>query len=697
MILARCVVGISRTMHSFILFVLFPGLFAFADRWDSQGAAQAFQEARQKRTEIAQSNKPSPDQYLECARAYRKVYVKDPHYGRAGDAIYEEGLVYQEAGDRFSKLEYYRMAANRFQLLIKDYGGNQSCPDALKRLGTIYSTHLNNPTAAEEAYRALKTRYRYSPAAIERIRAEAVSPADRPVAAPVLPVDHQPVSSSAKEPQEPQSGSLSTVRSIRFWSTADYTRVIIDMDAEAKYEQSRLSNPDRVYFDILNSKLGDELLTHAIAVGDDILKEVRVAQHRSGTVRVVFDISDIGGVSVSNLHDPFRIVVDLSRKGVAAASLRRPDPVPVSRKPRIETKPQPPPPMAITEMQPSPPKEAPAKTAKIEQPPVPDNPEPKMQKPLSITELPATPAREVKPAKAPAADIAPASMANTAAVSKGEGKLADTGIKAPPAVKPEILPPPKAAEPTSRGDRTLTRMLGLKVGRIVIDPGHGGHDFGTIGPGGLPEKDLVLSLARSLRKMIQEKIGAEVILTRDDDTFISLEERTAIANQHKADLFISIHANSSRNHSISGVETYYLDFAKTDAEREIAARENATTVNNVRDLEDLIKKIAQADKSTESRELASIVQTKLYSGARQVFSSTRNRGVRSAPFIVLIGANMPSVLAEVAFISNPKDERLLNREAAKQCLVKALFTGIDGYMKTLGSDVVQIQSSSQGK
>jgi N-acetylmuramoyl-L-alanine amidase len=204
-------------------------------------------------------------------------------------------------------------------------------------------------------------------------------------------------------------------------------------------------------------------------------------------------------------------------------------------------------------------------------------------------------------------------------------------------------------------------------------------------------------MARSLRKMIQDKLGAEVILTRDDDTFIPLDERTAIANRHKADLFLSLHANSSRIHTISGVETYYLDFAKTDAEREIAARENATTISNVSDLQDLIKKIAKADKSAESRELASIVQRKLHSGARRVFRSTQNRGVRSAPFVVLIGANMPSVLAEVAFISNPRDERLLRKEATRQSLVKALFSGVEGYMKTLGSDVAQNRRSSQSK
>jgi N-acetylmuramoyl-L-alanine amidase len=289
----------------------------------------------------------------------------------------------------------------------------------------------------------------------------------------------------------------------------------------------------------------------------------------------------------------------------------------------------------------------------------------------------------------------PSTVPNAIAEKKGENKMSDSGIKPAPAIIPDIITAPKAAEPTSHGDRTLTRMLGLKIGRIVIDPGHGGHDLGTVGPGGLLEKNLVLSLARDLQRLIQEELGAEVVLTRNDDTFVSLEDRTAIANQHHADLFISIHANSSHNRSISGVETYYLDFAKTASEREVAARENASADNNVRDLENLIKKIAQADKSAESRELASLIQKTLYSGARKLLPSTQDRGVRKAPFIVLIGAKMPSVLAEVAFISNPKDERILNKEANQQLLARALFSGIESYMNTLGSDQVHNQIKSK--
>jgi len=258
---------------------------------------------------------------------------------------------------------------------------------------------------------------------------------------------------------------------------------------------------------------------------------------------------------------------------------------------------------------------------------------------------------------------------------------------------PDAASLPKMASPNSRGNRTLTRMLGLKIGRIVLDPGHGGHDTGSIGRNGLKEKDLVLQVALELQTLLEDKLGAEVVLTRKDDTFIALEERTAIANQSQADLFVSIHANSSHNRTVSGVETYYLNFAQTDEAREVAARENAATVRNIRDLQDLLKSIAQADKSSESRELASLIQRKLYGGTSQVFPTTRNRGVRSAPFVVLIGANMPSVLAEVGFLSNPRDEKLLKKDTNQQKLAQALFAGIEGYMKTLGINVARNNSN----
>jgi N-acetylmuramoyl-L-alanine amidase len=683
MIMAGCVAAIYRTMHRLILIFLLltPALSLFAAGWDTQAAANAFHQARQKRAEIAQTANPTLDQYLACARIYRSVHVNDPHYGRTGDAIYEEGLVYQEAADRFSKPEYFRKAADKFRLLVRDYEGNLNCPDAWKRLGALYSKYLNDEASAEDAYRRLRSNYGYSEKAIQKLRAAAVPTTARISSAP------EPASQTAKPTAaaalESSSIQPAAIQSIRFWSTADYTRVIVDLDSNAKYQTKRLSDPDRIYFDIANARLSPLLTSRSFAVQDELLKYVRIAQNRSDLVRVVLDISTTEGISISELQDPFRIVIDLRRKGATA-------PPPALTSPVISRRESQTPPAAVTEL-PSPAIRLPQKSEQAAPsqgkeigPAV--NPPPEPRQPLVVTEIIPPVPREVKPVPSPVLSD------SAAAAKKKEPAMTASTIKAPLTPKAGAIPIPQQSAPTSRGDRTLTRTLGLKVGRIVIDPGHGGHDHGSSGPGGLLEKDFVLGLARNLKDMIEEKIGAEVVLTRDDDTFIPLEERTSIANQHKADLFISIHANSSRFHSISGVETYYLDFARTDAEREIAARENAMADNNVRDLEDLIKKIAKADKSTESRELASFVQRKLFSGARQVLPQTRNRGVRRAPFIVLIGANMPSVLAEVAFISNPKDERLLKKESTKQSLVKALFAGIDGYMKTLGSDVVQTQT-----
>jgi N-acetylmuramoyl-L-alanine amidase len=736
--LIRCVACTSRTTVCVVvfLFLMLPAHSSSSRRWDSQAAEAAFKLAREKRAEISASAKPTLDQYLDCARTYRKVHAKDPHYGRTGDAIYEEGLIYLEAAEKFSNQEYYKTAAARFRLLVKEYGGNVNCPEALIRLGSIYAKQLDDQNAADEAYRSLRSQYRYSAEAIKRLRSESAPAAARTevVARPEKPELKKPPPQSEALPD-----TISTVHSLRFWSTNDYTRVLIDMDSDTKYIKERLYNPDRVYFDIANSRISPDL-NRDIKLTDGIVKQIRLAVNRDHVVRIVIDTAETGDFSVSEMHDPFRIVVDLRKKGAPPFS------APIQNGPRTLEAPASKPdqaPTAITEIKssatpenlpakpieiPRRPKDKPANSpsgetpsanaeAKPKPPSLADNPAPKPPKPpvpassdatgiptkkpadkpgdyvQSTTSAASPSASKSEPAPAITADRAP-NNAKTAA-RKTDPEIKSAGIKEPSPPKPDLIPLPKQAEPTSKGDRTLTRMLGLKVGRIVIDPGHGGHDHGSIGPGGLLEKDLVLSIAQSLRKMIEEKLGAEVFLTREDDTFIPLEERTAIANQHKADLFISIHANSSRIQSISGVETYYLDFAKSDAEREIAARENVTSDNNVRDLENLIKKIAQADKSSESRELASILQKKLYSGARQVIPASHNRGVRSAPFIVLIGANMPSVLAEVSFISNPRDEKMLKKETIRQTLVKSLFAGIDGYMKALGSDTVRNPTVSQ--
>jgi N-acetylmuramoyl-L-alanine amidase len=217
----------------------------------------------------------------------------------------------------------------------------------------------------------------------------------------------------------------------------------------------------------------------------------------------------------------------------------------------------------------------------------------------------------------------------------------------------------------------------------VIDPGHGGHDTGTIGPNGLEEKDLVLEVSRRLGKLLETRLGAEVVYTRKEDTFIPLETRTAIANQARADLFVSVHANSSHDSEARGVETYYLNFTSSPEALEVAARENAVSEKSIYELQDLVKKIALKEKIEESREFAWDVQQSLHSGLAAKSPAIRDRGVKKAPFIVLIGANMPSILAEISFVSNPADEHRLATSEYRQRIAESLYRGIAKYVNGL--------------
>ena len=247
----------------------------------------------------------------------------------------------------------------------------------------------------------------------------------------------------------------------------------------------------------------------------------------------------------------------------------------------------------------------------------------------------------------------------------------------------DLRPETREARPTAAGDRSLIRALGLKIGKIVIDAGHGGHDTGTIGPNGLLEKDVVLDVAKRLGRLLETRLGAEVIYTRQDDTFIPLETRTAIANRERADLFISVHANSSHDSDARGVETYYLNFTSSPEALEVAARENAVSEKSIHELQDLVKKIALKEKIEESREFAGDVQASLYGGLALNNAGIRNRGIKKAPFIVLIGANMPSILAEISFVSNPTDERKLETTEHRQRIAESLYRGVSKYVSGL--------------
>jgi N-acetylmuramoyl-L-alanine amidase len=241
----------------------------------------------------------------------------------------------------------------------------------------------------------------------------------------------------------------------------------------------------------------------------------------------------------------------------------------------------------------------------------------------------------------------------------------------------------------------MMRALGLKVGRIVIDAGHGGHDSGTLGVGGIEEKDVVLDVALRLGKLLHDRLGAEIVYTRADDTFIPLETRTAIANKAQADLFISVHANSSSDESARGVEVYYLNFTSDPDAMRVAARENAVSTQSVHELSDLVKKIALRDKIDESRELASDVDASLFAGLTKGNPGLKNRGVKKAPFVVLIGANMPSILAEISFVTNSKDAEELARPAYRERVAESLYAGVARYAEGINGSRPRARATEQ--
>jgi N-acetylmuramoyl-L-alanine amidase len=273
----------------------------------------------------------------------------------------------------------------------------------------------------------------------------------------------------------------------------------------------------------------------------------------------------------------------------------------------------------------------------------------------------------VQTAVASAAPVAPGTEASGPEI-KTDNKVANTNSQMA-----------STAQPTSLGNRTLIRSLGLKVTRVVIDAGHGGKDTGSIGPTGYSEKELVLDVAKRLKTLIETELGAEVVMTRNDDTFVPLETRTEIANQQEADMFISIHANSSKTKTVRGVETFFLNFTSSKESLDLASRENAGSDKSVHELSDLVKRIVLTDKVTESRELAERVQTAM----SRAKGTGPDRGVKQAPFMVLIGANMPSILAEISFISNPDEEKVLRTPAYRQHLAEYLLDGVRSYADTL--------------
>ena len=503
---------------------------------------------------------------------------------------------------------------------------------------------------------------------------------------------------SANVPAHTKSG-LATVSAIRHWSTPTYTRVAIDLGDEVQYEAARVPNPDRIYFDLHGTRLAQELSGKSFTVTDDgFLKRIRAAQYSNDMTRIVLDVNDVTEYSAFLLPNPYRLIIDIHGGAKSSAPNAAITPKPPATSSRASGNDLLKPPSAVqgsvdragtgavisstgTSLPPAP---MPQDTSAV--PSTVATRTTSGREMASLSNQPHNQRATAQPTSQPIAVISDTPRYPAPAASTKKGKRASDA----PLV---AATPGHAAAPTSDGERTLQRALGLKIGRIVIDPGHGGHDSGTLGAGGIMEKDVVLDVALRLGKLLQDKLGAQVIYTRSDDTFIPLETRTAIANEAQADLFISVHANSSQDETARGVETYYLNFTSSPDALDVAARENAVSDQSVHQLADLVKKITLKDKIDESREFAADVEQSLYDGLRKGNEGLKNRGVKKAPFVVLIGANMPSILTEISFVTNGKDAAQLRTPEYRERVAESIFKGVAQYTSGLSGGGVRVAST----
>ena len=662
-----------------------------------------------------------------------------------------------EMGRQFDDNQILQSAVKQYEFLRKEYPGSKYRFGALFTVGEIYKDDLDDPEEAQATFEEFVRRYprnRLSEEAKQAIAelnqdaadlqrgAAAMREAEKyQKAADLVGKSAKPAGIVAKTSDQNQDGSgdgdrasgedltsnkregLARVTSIRHWSTPDYTRVAIDLEQDVKFASQRIDHPDRIFFDLYDTKLASTLVGKSFDVDDGFLKKIRVAQFKPGKTRVVLEVDDLSDYDAFLLPNPSRLIIDIHGKQSAGAgksraalrdSTRNSKELLASADTTAATKAE----SDAEDSASTSDSSEPARTARVEntKPTVetvnvgkhpvkriieaPDD-EQNSAKKTSQSEEAGVPARldvrDARPSTRSVSrkveDLRPdvSTVKSTVAEdfsdtipaeSTGEKKTVHTKSKRKSSATAADIDI-REARPTAAGDRSLIRALGLKIGKIVIDPGHGGHDTGTIGPDGLLEKDLVVDVGRRLGKLLETRLGAEVIYTRKDDTFIPLETRTAIANQEQADLFVSIHANSSRDPNARGVETYYLNFTSSPDALEVAARENAVSEKSIHELGDLVKKIALKEKIEESHEFASNVQEALHSGLAMRNSGIRDRGVKKAPFIVLIGANMPSILAEISFVSNPSDERKLQTPEYRQRIAESLYRGISKYVSGL--------------
>src|SRR5262245_5862829 len=585
------------------------------------------------------------------------VIAAPPVVAMYGDAMAREKAIRVALADPGAplKLEEVRAVVHAYEAIVAQYPASGYSDNALWQAGHLALDafwrfgQAQDQNTCVRLFQRLVTAYPTSRLAKQvpaelRQAAAAVPRTATPAPTAPAPEPAPPATSSAAgrgAPPRAAPNSIATIRDIRRIVLPDAVRVTIELDGEVAFRDDRIPDPWRVFLDLPGTRPAPALLDRTLRFESDadVVRQVRLGRHPNNTTRVVLDADGVTSYSVYPLYNPYRLVIDCVRgKTVESVAPSLP-----AQRVAIWMRSAP----AVTPRHGVIIAAARASVASVVQVVAPPSqPLPSVPVPPAITLL--------QPTTTGAADLS--------------RQGAEGATAAPPA--------------RNVGGLSIARQLGLGVSRIVIDAGHGGHDPGAKGKG-VTEAELVLDVALRLEKLLQKVPGVDVILTRRTDDFIPLPERTAMANREGADLFLSIHANASSSTQAHGIETYFLNFANNQSEAAVAARENATSAQAMGALPDFVKAIALHNKLDESRDFATQVQQAMVERLRASNRTVRDLGVKQAPFVVLIGAVMPSVLAEVSFVTNPQEARLLKGNVYRQRIAEALFNAIRKYQTSL--------------
>ncbi|MDR2550631.1 MAG: N-acetylmuramoyl-L-alanine amidase [Desulfobulbus sp.] len=541
----------------------------------------------------------SHSNWLNCAQAFRKIYVSERKGDLGPNSLFMAGKTYRRAYDLFKISQDLDNALKSFLELADVYPGHALADDALNEAAECARMTPGNEGTANDLYRKIAALYPQGDQ-IEKIKGK-----ERPQKSRATSKQSAQVSAPPSQPR------LATLSPVKYWSSDDYCRIVLESDAPVPFSAKVLPKGDgqdqRLAIELGQSFI-DQKNRQPVQVRTGLLKGIRPDLLSGDTTRVVLDLSSFSGYKIFSLPDPFRVIVDIRGGNTRAAG-------------------------------------------------------------------PATPPTAIPQIAQPPGDAA------TARNSASDSVRPIISLKEQKKHSPQSVVMPPVSSPSkgkSREKLSLAQQLGLGIRKIVIDPGHGGKDPGAMAFG-LKEKDIVLTVSKKVAKVLNETYRYEVVLTRTKDVFIPLEERTAIANTQKSDLFISIHTNAHSDRGKSGIETYFLNLATDANAMRVAALENATSTHSISEMQDILSTMMKNSKLDESTRLAQFVQSNLISGLGRSYK-LRNLGVKQAPFYVLIGAEMPAILTEISFITNPDEAKLLQNDQYLDQIAAHIAAGIAAYV-----------------